>query len=222
MRIEPPKSVPWASGSMPVATATAEPPDEPAALSAGFQGLRVAPNTGLTVLAPAANSGVLVLASAMAPAALRRRTTSASSSGTKSANSGDPKLVRMPAVCVTSLTPMGRPWRGPSRSPAMIAASARCAAACADSAARVTIALSLGLIRAIAARWASSTSTGPTARDLIIAASSTADVLVRASSGVPASMRLTFRTGSGGPRAAPCRHSPTSTMAMTGPPPCGP
>ena len=79
MRIEQPKSVPCASGSMPVATATAEPPDEPAGLSSGFHGLRVAPNTALTVLAPVANSGVLVLASTMAPAAFSRRTTSASS-----------------------------------------------------------------------------------------------------------------------------------------------
>ena len=41
MRIEQPKSVPCASGTMPVATATAEPPEEPAGLNAGFQGLRV-------------------------------------------------------------------------------------------------------------------------------------------------------------------------------------
>ena len=67
---------------MPVATATADPPDEPAGLSAGFHGLRVAPNSAFTVFAPVANSGVLVLASTMAPAALRRRTTSASCSGT--------------------------------------------------------------------------------------------------------------------------------------------
>ena len=98
MRIEQPKSVPCASGSMPVATATAEPPDEPAGLSSGFQGLRVAPNSSLTVLAPVANSGVLVLASTMAPAALRRRTTSASSVGTWSLKSGEPNVVRMPAV----------------------------------------------------------------------------------------------------------------------------
>src|SRR6267154_3453693 len=81
IRMEQPKSVPWASGSMPEATATAEPPDEPAGLSSGFQGLRVGPNSALTVLAPVANSGVLVLASTMAPAAFRRRTTSASSAG---------------------------------------------------------------------------------------------------------------------------------------------
>ena len=82
MRIEHPKSVPWAIGSMPEATATAEPPEEPAGLKAGFHGLRVGPNSTLLVLAPQANSGVLVLASTMAPAALRRRTASASSSGT--------------------------------------------------------------------------------------------------------------------------------------------
>src|SRR6516164_1760954 len=72
MRIEQPKSVPCASGTMPVATATADPPEEPAGLSDGFQGLRVAPNTSFTVLAPVANSGVLVLAVTTAPAALRR------------------------------------------------------------------------------------------------------------------------------------------------------
>ena len=82
MRIEQPKSVPCAIGTMPVATATAEPPDEPAGLNAGFHGLRVAPNSALLVLAPQANSGVLVLARTMAPAALSRRTTSASSAGT--------------------------------------------------------------------------------------------------------------------------------------------
>src|ERR1700720_3500264 len=90
MRIEQPKSVPWASGTMPVATATADPPEEPAGLNSGFQGLRVTPNTSLKVLAPAANSGVLVLPSTMAPADFNRRTTSASSVGTLSLNSGEP------------------------------------------------------------------------------------------------------------------------------------
>src|SRR3984957_12224134 len=81
-RTDPPKSVPWAIGTIPVATATAEPPDDPAGLSAGFHGLRVGPNSALLVLAPQANSGVLVLASTMAPATLSRRTTSSSSLGT--------------------------------------------------------------------------------------------------------------------------------------------
>ena len=129
MRIEQPKSVPCAIGSMPVATATAEPPEEPAGLSSGFQGLRVAPNNSLTVFAPVANSGVLVLARTIAPAALRRRTTSASSSGTLSLKSGEPKVVRMPAVTVTSLMPIGSPCNGPSVAPRITASSAARAAA---------------------------------------------------------------------------------------------
>ena len=81
-RSEPPRSVPWARGPSPVARATAPPPVEPPGVSVGFHGLRVTPKTALNVLAPAPNSGVFVLPSTMAPAALRRVTTSASSSGT--------------------------------------------------------------------------------------------------------------------------------------------
>src|ERR1700722_10608359 len=90
IRIEQPKSVPCASGTIPVATATADPPEDPAGLSAGFQGFRVTPNTSLKVLAPAANSGVLVLPSTKAPATFRRRTTPASSTGTFSGNNDEP------------------------------------------------------------------------------------------------------------------------------------
>src|SRR5213594_3704757 len=79
---EPPRSEPWASGPIPVASATAAPPLEPPQVRAGFHGLRVAPNTALKVLPPAPNSGVLVLPTTMAPAALRRWTTRSSSSGT--------------------------------------------------------------------------------------------------------------------------------------------
>src|SRR6476660_10386684 len=62
MRSDPPMSEPVQSGSMSQASATAEPPDEPPAFSRGSNGLPVAPQTGLRVLAPAPNSGVLVLA----------------------------------------------------------------------------------------------------------------------------------------------------------------
>src|SRR6187549_1251535 len=58
---DPPRSVPSASPIIPVASPTAPPPVEPPALFAGFQGLRVRPNTSFQVLPPAANSGVLVL-----------------------------------------------------------------------------------------------------------------------------------------------------------------
>src|SRR5688572_19412777 len=184
IRIVQPKSVPCASGSIPAATATAEPPEEPAGLNSGFQGLRVAPNNSLTVLAPVANSGVLVLASTIAPAALRRRTTSASSAGTLSSNSGEPNVVRMPAVTVTSLMPIGSPCSGPSAAPCITASSAARAATRAWSTASVTMALSFGFFRLISARCASSTSTGLTVRDLISEASSRAGFRVRVSSAI--------------------------------------
>ena len=41
MRIDPPPSLPSASGNMPAATATAEPALDPPGVSAGFHGLRV-------------------------------------------------------------------------------------------------------------------------------------------------------------------------------------
>ena len=62
LRSEPPMSEPCASQAMPVASATAAPPEEPAADFDVSQGLRVAPNTSLKVLAPAPNSGVFDLA----------------------------------------------------------------------------------------------------------------------------------------------------------------
>ena len=89
-RSEPPRSVPSASGHMPVASAAAEPPLEPPAVRSRFHGLRVAPKTALTVFGPNANSGVFVLPMTMAPAARRRSTTSASSSGTWSSKSFEP------------------------------------------------------------------------------------------------------------------------------------
>src|SRR5262245_65851022 len=50
------------------ASATAEPPDEPPALSRGSKGFPVAPHTRLRVFAPAPNSGTLVLQRMIAPA----------------------------------------------------------------------------------------------------------------------------------------------------------
>ena len=55
-------SEPCASQAVPVASATAAPPEEPAAERDVSQGLRVGPNTSLKVLAPAPNSGVFDLA----------------------------------------------------------------------------------------------------------------------------------------------------------------
>ena len=62
LRKEPPMSEPCANHAVPVASATAAPPEEPAAERDVSQGLRVGPNTSLNVLAPAPNSGVFDLA----------------------------------------------------------------------------------------------------------------------------------------------------------------
>ena len=62
LRNDPPMSEPCATQAMPVASATAAPPDEPAAERVLFHGLSVRPNTSLKVLAPAPNSGVFDIA----------------------------------------------------------------------------------------------------------------------------------------------------------------
>ena len=62
LRSEPPRSEPCATQAMPVASATAAPPEDPAADILVFQGLRVGPKTSLKVLAPAPNSGVFDMA----------------------------------------------------------------------------------------------------------------------------------------------------------------
>src|SRR3954469_5659610 len=59
LRRLPAKSDPCATQACPVASATAAPPDDPAAESSVFHGFSVAPNTSLKVLPPAPNSGVL-------------------------------------------------------------------------------------------------------------------------------------------------------------------
>ena len=67
MRRLPPRSEPVASHTCPVASATAEPPEEPPQVLSVFHGLRVLPKTSLKVLAPAPNSGVLDLPITIAP-----------------------------------------------------------------------------------------------------------------------------------------------------------
>ena len=67
MRIEPAPSEAWAKGTMPAATAAAEPPEEPPAIWPGCQGLRVAPVSAGSVVPVMPNSGVVVLPSDSTP-----------------------------------------------------------------------------------------------------------------------------------------------------------
>ena len=87
MRIEPPPSVPMASGPSPAATAALAPPLEPPGVRSRFHGLRVTPKSRLWVAPIQPIIGVFVLPSWMPPAARMRSTIGASSVGTLSAKS---------------------------------------------------------------------------------------------------------------------------------------
>src|SRR5437762_8695721 len=63
IRMEPPPSVPIASGPSPAATAALAPPLEPPGVRSRFHGLRVMPNSRLWVAPIQPKAGVLVLLS---------------------------------------------------------------------------------------------------------------------------------------------------------------
>ena len=81
-RIEPPVSVPGASGDHSRCERGPEPPLEPPGTRVGSCGFRHQPKCGFWVVVPQANSCVASLATVTAPAAVCRATTSASRSGT--------------------------------------------------------------------------------------------------------------------------------------------
>ncbi len=85
MRIEPPPSLPCATGQSPAAVAAAAPPLEPPAVRVVSQGFRQAPFSSDSVCAIVPSSGVFVLPRTTNPASRMRRTTAASKSGTNCA-----------------------------------------------------------------------------------------------------------------------------------------
>jgi hypothetical protein len=78
----PPMSVPIASGVIPAATDAEAPPEDPPGVKAGSHGLRVTPDSRLSVRPNMASSGVVVLPMMTAPAARSRSTQISSRSGT--------------------------------------------------------------------------------------------------------------------------------------------
>ena len=117
MRIEPPPSLAWAAGTMPVATAAAAPPDDPPVLYPVFHGFRHGPVDVGSVVATRPSSGVLVRPTITNPASLYRVTRLASSSAVKSASlrAWTPPWWGCPAsVAHRSLMSMGTPRNGPS------------------------------------------------------------------------------------------------------------
>jgi hypothetical protein len=83
MRIEPPVSVPMASGTCPAATAAADPLDEPPGRTLGSRGLRTGPAAEMRPVAPKPSSWRLVLPTITAPASRSSVTRSASSVATR-------------------------------------------------------------------------------------------------------------------------------------------
>jgi len=74
MRIEPPPSFAWATGTRPAATAAAEPPLDPPVPRVMSHGLHATPNAAGSVVETSPNSGVLDLPTTTRPAALNART----------------------------------------------------------------------------------------------------------------------------------------------------
>src|SRR5690349_8409921 len=68
MRIDPPPSLACATGTMPLATAAADPPEEPPVERPGFHGLRAAGKLIASVVTVVPNSGTLVRPTATNPA----------------------------------------------------------------------------------------------------------------------------------------------------------
>src|SRR6478672_1448668 len=93
-RMEPPVSDPRASGVMPAATATADPPLDPPGIRSGAHGFLVGPNAEFSVDEPIANSSQFVFPTITPPAASSRSTAVASNGGTNDSRIRDEAVVR--------------------------------------------------------------------------------------------------------------------------------
>ncbi len=74
MRVDPPPSLPCASGTIPEATAAALPPEEPPGVRSRSHGLRVGPNSLASLTGRIPYSGSVVVPTITKPASRRRRT----------------------------------------------------------------------------------------------------------------------------------------------------
>ena len=161
MRIEPPPSVPTASGPMPAATCADAPPLEPPGVRAVFQGLRVMPVSALSVTPFQPNSGVQVLPSSTAPFSRKRAVAGPSSShGPARSTVFEPRSVGQSRARIRSLIEAGTPSTQPSGAFFIQRASAARAAASAPASSIRQKAFSLGLNSPMRASTACVTSTG--------------------------------------------------------------
>lgn len=114
---EPAVWLPTAAGTMPAATAAAEPAEEPPGACVDLCGLRV--RAGVS----SASSVVTVLPRMTAPASRSRATHAASLSGRRPAKMGEPCSVGKSAVSKMSFTPIGTPCSGPTPRPDLSSSS---------------------------------------------------------------------------------------------------
>src|SRR5262249_5789276 len=128
-RIEPPPSVPIASGVIPAATEAAAPALEPPGVFAGFHGLRVMPVSGQSPTALQPNSLVVVLPIRIAPACRMRSTAGASAGATVAALGREAEQNSQPPAAPTCLGEHRPPRRGFHGAPRLAAAAAARAAA---------------------------------------------------------------------------------------------
>ena len=112
MRIEPPPSLACASGTIPAATAAADPPLDPPGVRDRSHGLRVGPPKRGSVVGRIANSGRFVVPTITKPASRSRETRNASWSGRKPSRNLEPKLSGKPLTDTLPLTAIGTPANG--------------------------------------------------------------------------------------------------------------
>ncbi len=114
-RNEPPPSLPIPNRTMPVATATASPPELPPGDFVASHGLMVCPASSLYVCMPRAlRVGMFAWAIGVAPAARSRATIGASDDLTLPVNDFRPCVVAAPATSMLALTENTTPASGPS------------------------------------------------------------------------------------------------------------
>ena len=101
-------SVPSASGTMPVASATAAPPLLPPTRLFEIPGITSNPKHGVEGLRSCPELRSVRLSDRDRPAACRRSTDEGILIGTNDAKTGDPNVVRMPFVSTRSLCATGR------------------------------------------------------------------------------------------------------------------
>ena len=121
-RPEPAVSVPRAISTIPAATATPDPDEDPPGTCAALNTLRGVPYGLRTPTRPVANWSRLVLPNSSAPASSRRCTDGADRARDLGV-SGQPAVVGIPATSMLSFTATVRPHSGRPRGPS--ASSAR-------------------------------------------------------------------------------------------------